>query len=110
MPDNTERIIVVGAGNAALVAALEAHDRGADVIVLEAASREERGGNSRFAGATFRFVHAGLDSVEPLLSDSSKELVPISAIDEFTRDDYLRDLIDTSGGACPISSSSTSVR
>ena len=43
-------VIVVGGGNAALVAALSAHEAGARVVILEAAPKEERGGNSRFAG------------------------------------------------------------
>jgi tricarballylate dehydrogenase len=98
MSHNADRVIVVGAGNAALVAALAAHERGAQVVVLESAPREERGGNSRFAGATFRFVHDGLSSIEPLLAESSQELVPISAVAPFTPGDYLQDLMDTSSG------------
>lgn len=98
MSVRTQQVIVVGAGNAALVAALAAHDLGATVIVLESAGREERGGNSRFAGATFRFVHDGMDEIGALLSDSSKELVPISAVQAYTHDDYVGDLLDVSSG------------
>ncbi|MBC8118648.1 MAG: FAD-binding protein, partial [Burkholderiaceae bacterium] len=39
-------VIVVGGGNAALCAALAAREVGATVIMLEAAPREWRGGNS----------------------------------------------------------------
>ena len=42
-------VIVVGAGNAALCAALSAREHGASVVVLECASEAESGGNSRFA-------------------------------------------------------------
>ena len=38
-------VIVVGAGNAALCAALSAREQGARVLVLEKASEEERGGD-----------------------------------------------------------------
>ena len=41
-------VIVAGAGNAALCAALAARDAGASVTVLERAPEDERGGNSRF--------------------------------------------------------------
>ena len=41
-------VIVVGAGNAALCAALSARELGSRVLVLEKASEEERGGNSTF--------------------------------------------------------------
>lgn len=96
------RIIVVGAGNAALVAALAAHEAGAQVVVLEAATREERGGNSRFAGATFRFVHQGLDSIAPLLGEESHYLLELSRVDPYTVKDYLADLHEMSGGRAEI--------
>jgi tricarballylate dehydrogenase len=40
-------VVVLGGGNAALCAALTAHEAGARVIVVERAPREFRGGNSR---------------------------------------------------------------
>jgi tricarballylate dehydrogenase len=43
-------VVVVGAGNAALTAALAAAEAGAQVLVLEKAAAAERGGNSRFTG------------------------------------------------------------
>jgi tricarballylate dehydrogenase len=56
-------VIVVGAGNAALCAALSARAEGARVLMLEAASFEERGGNSRFTGGAFRFAFNGVDDL-----------------------------------------------
>ena len=56
-------VIVVGAGNAALCAALSARERGASVVVLERAPESERGGNSYFTAGGFRFAHEGLDDV-----------------------------------------------
>ena len=41
-------VVVVGAGNAGMCAALAARGEGARVLVLEAAPFDERGGNSRF--------------------------------------------------------------
>ena len=54
---STERpdVLVVGAGNAALCAAISAHESGARVLMLEAAPFEERGGNSHFTGGAFPF-------------------------------------------------------
>jgi len=50
-------VIVVGAGNAGMCAALSAVEHGAEkVLVLERGIREERGGNSRFTAGAFRFV------------------------------------------------------
>lgn len=40
-------VLVIGGGNAALCAALTAREQGASVLLLEAAPREWRGGNSQ---------------------------------------------------------------
>ncbi len=65
-------VVVVGAGNAALVAAISAHESGARVLVLEAAPHAERGGNSRFSGGIFRCAHAGLDELLPLVTEEAR--------------------------------------
>lgn len=50
-------VIVVGAGNAAFAAAVSARENGARrVVVLEKAPRAQRGGNTHFSGAIFRFA------------------------------------------------------
>ena len=66
-------VVVVGAGNAALCAALAAYEGGAKVLVLEKASEDEKGGNSYFTAGGFRFAHEGLDDVcEDILVDLSE--------------------------------------
>jgi len=64
-------VIVVGAGNAALCAALAAHEAGASVLVLEKAPRHLRGGNTAFTGGGYRFAYNGFDDVRALLPDLS---------------------------------------
>lgn len=98
MSEAPDRVIIVGAGNAALVTALAVHEAGARPLVLEAAPRAERGGNSRFAGATFRFAHDGLEDLTELLDASSLDLVPHSSVGPFTREDFYEDLMSTSDG------------
>lgn len=67
-------VVVVGAGNAALCAAISARESGANVLVLEKAPQEERGGNSYFTAGGFRFTHDGLDDVcTDVLVDLTKE-------------------------------------
>jgi tricarballylate dehydrogenase len=50
-------IVVVGGGVAGLSAAVQARQLGADVLLVEKAPREHRGGNTRFADAQMRFPH-----------------------------------------------------
>jgi tricarballylate dehydrogenase len=90
-------VIVVGAGNAALVAALAAHDRGARVLVLEAAGYDERGGNSRFSGGIFRIAHNGLADLLPLVADGNGVSLDRVSVAPYPREQYYDDLLSTSG-------------
>ena len=52
LPSSTD-VVVVGAGNAALCAALAAAEQGVSVLILERAPENEAGGNSRFTAGAF---------------------------------------------------------
>jgi tricarballylate dehydrogenase len=84
-------VVVVGKGNAALCAALSAHEQGVRVAMLEAAPEEESGGNSRFAGGVMRFAY---DSVEDLrrLADLSEEEARSADWGTNTREEFFDDL------------------
>ena len=62
-------VLVVGAGNAAANAALQAHELGASVAMLETAPKEARGGNSAFTGGAFRFTFRTVDDLIALAPD-----------------------------------------
>lgn len=62
-------VVVVGAGNAALCAALSAAESGAAVLVLERAPEEEAGGNSRFTAGAMKCVYDGVDDLKALMPD-----------------------------------------
>lgn len=91
-------VVVVGAGNAALVAALSAAERDVKVAVLEAAPWEERGGNSRFAGAIFRINHDGMEHIKPLLCDSALPATERVNLGPYTREAYTEDLLRVTRG------------
>lgn len=61
-------VVIVGAGNAALCAALAALEAGASVAILEKAPKTERGGNSALT-VTMRIPTRDFADLEPLLAD-----------------------------------------
>src|SRR5258705_1822263 len=73
LPVDPPDVLVVGAGNAALCAAISAHENGARVLMLEAAPFEERGGNSHFTGGAFRFAFSGVDDLIAVLPSLAQE-------------------------------------
>jgi tricarballylate dehydrogenase len=85
-------VLVVGGGNAALTAALAAREQGAEVVVLERAPFEERGGNSRFTAGAIRVVYNGLDDLVRLMPDLTDEEKRNSDFGVYSSDQYFDDL------------------
>jgi tricarballylate dehydrogenase len=87
-------VIVVGAGNAAICAALSAAEQGATVLMLEKAPLEERGGNSLFTAGGFRFVHDGLADVrKDILDDLSPAEADQIVLPPLPKKTFLDDLM-----------------
>ena len=83
-------VIVVGAGNTALLTALRAHEQGAKVLVLEISPREKRGGNAYYTTGIYRIVHNGIEDVRDLISSLTEEEQNIT-IEPYSADDFFRD-------------------
>jgi tricarballylate dehydrogenase len=73
MPDYD--VVVVGAGNAALAAAVSAREQGAPrVVALEKAAKELRGGNTHYSGGLFRFAFDRPEDLLPLAPDAERQV------------------------------------
>ena len=92
MSELSTDVVVVGAGNAALCAALAARDQGAGVIVLERAPEEERGGNSTYTAGAVRFAHNGIEDLEKLLPDLTEDERTRVEFGTYTRDQFFDDM------------------
>jgi tricarballylate dehydrogenase len=92
MPDKAADVIVVGAGNAAFCAALAAQERGAKVLMLEAAPEEESGGNSRFTAGAIRVVYGGIEDIKTLVSDLTPAEIEITDFGAYTAAQFYDDM------------------
>lgn len=85
-------VVVVGAGNAALCAALSARDSGASVLVLERAPEGERGGNTAFTAGLMRVVYSGLDDILELIPDLNDEERATTEFGSYTAAQFFEDM------------------
>ncbi len=85
-------VVVVGAGNAALCAALAAADRGASVLVLERAPEALSGGNSRFTAGAFRCVYDGVEDLRALMPDLTEAEVASADFGTYTAGQFFDDM------------------
>src|SRR5690348_1414888 len=76
-------VLVIGGGNAALCAALMAREAGASVLMLEAAPRDWRGGNSQHT-RNLRCMHNAPQDV---------------LLEAYPEEEFWQDLLKVTGGA-----------
>jgi len=91
MDDLSTNIVVVGAGNAAFSAALAAREQGAQVIVLERAPYDERGGNSRYTAGAMRVAFEGPEDLNKMMDLTEDEIANVD-FGSYTTDDYFDDM------------------
>ena len=91
MVDREVDVVVVGAGNAAMCAALAAREQGAEVVVLEAAPESESGGNSRYTAGAMRVVFDGVGDLARLTDLSAPE-IESTDFGRYAREQYYDDM------------------
>ncbi len=86
-------VIVVGAGNAGLSAALAAEQMGTKALLLDKCPKMSRGGNTRFSGGGFRFTYNGLDDMRPMLPELSDEEASRLEVGSYSASDFFEDVM-----------------
>ena len=85
-------VVVVGAGNAALCAALAARESGASVIVLECAPQGERGGNTAYTAGAMRFAYKGVEDILALCPELSQTDLESTDFGVYTEENFFDDM------------------
>ncbi|MGH2543784.1 MAG: FAD-dependent tricarballylate dehydrogenase TcuA, partial [Ardenticatenaceae bacterium] len=96
--DSEYDVIVVGAGNAAMTAAMSAAEQGASVLVLEKAPEYLRGGNSYFTGGLFRFAYDNLEEVMEVVSELPTEEQGAIDVGSYTQAKFYDDVMRVTEG------------
>ena len=91
-------VIVVGAGNAALSAALAAKEVCGPVLVVEKAPEFFRGGNTYFTGGIIRFAFDGVEDIKTLIPDMSPTEEASIDVGSYTQDQFYDDMMRVTQG------------
>ena len=85
------------------IAALEA---GANVLMLEKASEQLAGGNTKYTAGAMRFPYENSEELLPLLSNPDDERISRTDFGTYTKENFSNDLLDFNEGR-PLSSEQT---
>lgn len=91
-------VVVVGAGNAALCAAIAAKEKGANVLVLERGPVEKRGGNSFFTDGAIRVAYNDLDNIRKIIPEITDEEAKQIVMPKYDQTDFYNDLMRVTEG------------
>ncbi|WP_461610827.1 FAD-dependent tricarballylate dehydrogenase TcuA [Cytobacillus kochii] len=85
-------VVVVGAGNAAMSAAIAARENGANVIVLEKAPESEKGGNTKYTHGSIRFAYNGIEDLKEIMPDLTLEEIGSTDFGTYSEEEFFDDM------------------
>ena len=86
-------VIVIGAGNAGLTAALAAREQQMRVLLLDKCPKTSRGGNTRFSGGGFRFTYNNLDDMRPMLPELTDQEAARMEVGTYSNAEFFEDIM-----------------
>ncbi|MFL0506848.1 FAD-dependent tricarballylate dehydrogenase TcuA [Ureibacillus sp. 179-F W5.1 NHS] len=96
--NNSFDVVVIGAGNAALCAAISAKENGAKVLVLEKGPEHKKGGNSFFTDGAIRFAYNDLNDIRRIMPELRDEEAEQIVMPKYSTSDYYDDLMRVTDG------------
>ena len=90
-------VVVIGGGNAGLVAAIEAKNAGAMVLLVEKAPKKARGGNSRFSYGDFRVATDSRKDIQAILEGANLPKGEFE-VEPYSKDDFYNQVMRLSEG------------
>ena len=96
--DQVYDVIVVGAGNAALSAAIAAKETCESVVVVEKAPEYFRGGNTYFTGGIIRFPFGGIEDIKAVIPDMSATEENSVEVGSYSESEYYDDMMRVTHG------------
>ena len=85
-------VVVIGAGNAAMCAAIAARENGAKTIVLEKSPEKEKGGNTTYTHGSIRFAYNNNEEIKQIIPDLGEEDFKITDFGSYSEEQFYDDL------------------
>lgn len=86
-------VIIVGAGNAALCAAISAKEQGLHVLVVERGEENKRGGNSFFTDGAIRCAYDNIEKLQGIIPELTDDRLKEIAMPTYKIEDFYTDLM-----------------
>ncbi|MEZ8007604.1 MAG: FAD-dependent tricarballylate dehydrogenase TcuA [Amylibacter sp.] len=96
--DNDCDVIIIGSGNAAMSAGIAASEKGAKVWIIEKASKDLAGGNTKYTAGAMRFAYNSSNDLLPLVANPDDPRVAISDFGSYTSEKFKTDLLGFNDG------------
>ena len=88
----TTDVVIIGAGNAAMCAALSARESGADVVVLEKSPESLKGGNTTYTHGSIRFAYKDAKDIQAIIPELDDEELKNIDFGTYAEEEFFDDM------------------